>query len=132
MGTVLTVDADVNKLKFSRTRCFAGEIGPEQQRCLDILAEFICSREQPLAFYGAGDLCRIILDYAPRTRALVQCILDDNPELHAKFVDGSVDCRHGTGKIVGSNDHREQESHIRCLRYLDDCAKLGLEEQSLG
>ncbi len=88
MGTVLTVDADVHKLKFSRSRCFAGEISPEQQRCLDVLAEFIGSCEGPLAFYGAGELCRIILDYAPKTRALVQCILDDNPKLHAKLVNG--------------------------------------------
>ena len=51
---------------------------------------------------------------------------------HAEFVNHAVDGRGGSGKVVASNNHREQEPHIFALRHLHDGAELSLEETPFG
>ena len=89
--SMLTAQGEVAELSFSRSRCFEQGVGAGEQEFLSQAADHLdvlTRGEGSLVLYGAGDLCRLILDHEPRIRAATRCVVDDDPARRGASMSG--------------------------------------------
>ncbi len=69
-----------------RSICF--DHGPRDLRILSLVANRLVEKKRSLAFYGAGKLCRYMLERVPRLCEHIRCIVDDHPSSQGQAVCG--------------------------------------------
>lgn len=87
-SAVLRVETQIHEMLFARPLCFQGGMGETERRCLNALVTWLAKQPKPLVFYGAGALCRLILEHSRRARSLVKVIVDDAPVLQGEDLFG--------------------------------------------
>ncbi|MBT7591148.1 MAG: radical SAM protein [Candidatus Scalindua sp.] len=76
------------KVRFSANCCLAYDNGAEDRRCLQLVGDYLMSKDSGLAFYGYNKLCTYFFEHVPELRNHVNFIIEDDTSKHGIDTNG--------------------------------------------
>ena len=78
----------LNEKYFFINHCLLYDHSFEDKKILNAVGEFLGKNHSELIFIGAGKLCRYMLQIVPDLQSKIKFIVDSNPELNGKKING--------------------------------------------